>query len=507
MSCRCCRSGTRSTRATSSTSSRACGDSLKLAPDAPLAFTAEPKIDGLSCSLHYEDGALVYGATRGDGFEGENVSANIGTVKEIPQHLKDKNPPRVIDIRGEVYMRHADFAVLNEAQIAAGLPPYANPRNFAAGSLRQLDPAITASRPLQFFAYAWGEAEPPPAETQGGMLAYFRDVGVPVNPLTKLCWSAEELLAQFRAIEEGRATLGYDIDGVVYKVDDLALQKRLGFASRSPRWAIAHKFAAQRATTILNGIDIQVGRTGALTPVARLAPVTVGGVVVQNATLHNEDEIARKDIRVGDTVVVQRAGDVIPQIVEVLTDKRSKNAEPYAFPTECPVCHSAAVRAIDEKGEADVVRRCTGALVCPAQAIERLKHFCSRNAMDIEGLGDKQIEAFFHEGTHPHRRGDFHTVGGRNASRRLAQKLERARRLRRDIRREICLAAIDARRHVAAQPLHFRAGHPARRRNQCPAPCAVISARSTRFARLRGPRCGQRFRTPRGTDRSDRRGR
>ena len=371
---------------------------LKVPTDAPLAFVAEPKIDGLSCSLRYEDGTLVHGATRGDGFEGEDVTGNIRTVADIPAKLKGRTVPRVIDVRGEIYMLHADFTKLNEQQTAAGLAPYANPRNCAAGSLRQIDPAVTASRPLKFFAYAWGEAEPAPATTQHAMLAFFAKAGVPVNPLIKVCSGADAMIAHYRTIESQRATLGYDIDGVVYKVDDLALQMRLGFASRTPRWAIAHKFAAQRATTILNGIDIQVGRTGSLTPVARLAPVTVGGVVVQNATLHNEDEIARKDVRIGDTVVVQRAGDVIPQIVGVLTDKRPKDAKPYDFPTVCPACGSAAVRETDEKGEADVVRRCTGALVCPAQAVERLKHFCSRNAMDIEGLGDKQIETFFQEG-------------------------------------------------------------------------------------------------------------
>lgn len=371
---------------------------LRIPPDTPLAFVAEPKIDGLSCSLRYEDGELAYGVTRGDGFEGEDVTANIRTVKDVPARLKGDAIPRVIDVRGEIYMRHADFAALNKQQVEAGLAPYANPRNFAAGSLRQIDASITASRPLHFFAYAWGEAEPPPATTQDGMLDFFKAAGLPVNPLVKLCKDADELIAYHRSIEAQRAALGYDIDGVVYKVDDLALQIRLGFASRTPRWAIAHKFAAERATTILNGIDIQVGRTGALTPVARLQPVTVGGVVVQNATLHNEDEIARKDIRIGDTVVVQRAGDVIPQIVEVMLDKRPADAKPFDFPHTCPVCGSAAVREMDDKGQADVVRRCTGGLVCSAQAVERLKHFCSRNALDIEGLGDKQIEAFFQEG-------------------------------------------------------------------------------------------------------------
>jgi DNA ligase (NAD+) len=371
---------------------------LGLAENAPLAFTAEPKIDGLSCSLRYEKGRLVSAATRGDGFEGEDVTANIRTIREIPHRLKG-DAPEVIEARGEVYMAHADFSALNERQALAKKPVFANPRNAAAGSLRQLDASITAGRPLRFFAYAWGEASDLPARTQKGVIDAFADFGLPVNPLTRLCASAEEMLAHYRAIEAQRATLGYDIDGVVYKVDDIGLQTRLGFVSRAPRWAVAHKFPAERAMTILRGIEIQVGRTGVLTPVARLEPITVGGVVVSNATLHNEDEIARKDVRIGDTVIVQRAGDVIPQIVEVVADKRPHDAKPYAFPHVCPRCGSAALREIDEKtGEADVARRCTGSLICPAQAVERLKHFASRNAMDIEGLGDKQIEYFYEQG-------------------------------------------------------------------------------------------------------------
>jgi len=371
---------------------------LGLGDEAPLAFTAEPKIDGLSCSLRYENGRLVGAATRGDGFEGEDVTANIRTLRDVPHRLHGAAPD-AIEARGEVYMTHKDFAALNERQKAAGKPVFANPRNAAAGSLRQLDASITAGRPLRFFAYGWGEVSALPADTQAGVLAAFERFGLPVNPLIKLCASAEEMLAHYRDIEQRRATLGYDIDGVVYKVDDIALQTRLGFVSRAPRWAAAHKFPAERATTIVRDIEIQVGRTGALTPVARLAPVTVGGVVVSNATLHNEDEIVRKDIRVGDTVVVQRAGDVIPQIVEVVVAKRPEGAKPYEFPHVCPRCGSAALREIDEKtGEADVVRRCTGSLVCPAQAVERLKHFASRNAMDIEGLGDKQIELFHAQG-------------------------------------------------------------------------------------------------------------
>jgi len=370
---------------------------LGLSEAAPLAMTAEPKIDGLSCTIRYEDGELKQAATRGDGYEGEDVTANVRTIKAVPNRLT--GAPRIFEARGEVYMRHADFAALNARQAEAGKPTFANPRNFAAGSLRQLDPHITASRPLAFFAYAWGEVSEPFATTQFGAIEAMGRFGLPTNPLTKLCRSAAELLAHYRAIEAERANLGYDIDGVVYKVDDLALQQRLGFVSRSPRWATAHKFPSERATTVLEAIEIQVGRTGALTPVAKLRPVTVGGVVVANATLHNEDEIARKDVRIGDTVVVQRAGDVIPQVVEVVIERRPPGAEPFKFPETCPACDSAALREIDEKtGEADVVRRCTGHLVCPAQAVEGLKHFASRNAFDIEGLGDKQIELFFKEG-------------------------------------------------------------------------------------------------------------
>ena len=369
---------------------------LGLKEDAPLAFTAEPKIDGLSCSLRYERGELVQAATRGDGFEGEDVTANVRTISEVPHKLKGE-APAVLEARGEVYMNRADFAQLNERQAEAGKMIYANPRNSAAGSLRQIDAGVTAQRLLRFFAYAWGEVSDMPANTQKGMLDFLHHAGFVTNKLTKLCHSADEMIAHYRDIEQQRASLGYDIDGVVYKVDDLSYQERLGFVSRAPRWAVAHKFPAERATTVLRAIDIQVGRTGALTPVARLDPVTVGGVVVQNATLHNEDEIARKDIRVGDTVVIQRAGDVIPQVVEVDLDK-PRGAHVYKFPHTCPACGSAAVREMDEKGEEDVVRRCTGGLICPAQVVERLKHFCSRLAMDIEGLGDKQIELFYGKG-------------------------------------------------------------------------------------------------------------
>jgi DNA ligase (NAD+) len=369
---------------------------LGLKEDADLAFLAEPKIDGLSCSLRYEAGALKTAATRGDGTEGEDVTANIRTIDDVPNELKGRDAPEAIDVRGEIYMARADFIALNQRQQKAGKQIFANPRNAAAGSLRQLDSSITASRPLRFFAYGWGEASDLPAQTQHGVVEAFKRWGLPTNPLTKLCKSVAEMLAYHRDIEGRRAKLGYDIDGVVYKLDRVDWQARLGAVSRTPRWALAHKFPAEKATTVVNDISITVGRTGALTPTAILEPVNVGGVVVSNATLHNEDEIARKDVRIGDTVTIQRAGDVIPQVLAVDLDKRPKNSKPFKFPTVCPVCGSAAVREVDPKtGKLEAVRRCTGTLICPAQAIERLRHFVSRNAFDIEGLGERQIEAFF----------------------------------------------------------------------------------------------------------------
>jgi DNA ligase (NAD+) len=395
---------------------------LRVPADDPIAFTAEPKIDGLSISLRYEHGELTEAATRGDGLEGENVTKNVMTIKQIPHTLKGRGVPESIDVRGEIYMTHADFFRMNKEQEAAGAKVFANPRNAAAGSLRQLDASITAARPLRFFAYAWGLASKLPADTQAGVDAAFAKWGLPVNPLLRVCTGTEELVAYYEELAEERAKLAYDIDGVVYKVNRLALQERLGFVSRSPRWAIAHKFPAQQAMTILNGIDIQVGRTGALTPVARLAPITVGGVVVTNATLHNEDEIQRKDVRVGDTVIVQRAGDVIPQIVGIVPDKRPKGAKPYVFPKVCPYCGSHAVREKNEKtGKVDVVRRCTGGLICPAQRVERLKHFVSRNAFDIEGLGEKNIQAFYDDGLIQSPE-DIFTLAVRDA--RSATKLE-----------------------------------------------------------------------------------
>ncbi|MFC5585643.1 NAD-dependent DNA ligase LigA [Nitratireductor kimnyeongensis] len=389
---------------------------LKLDADAPVAMTAEPKIDGLSLSLRYENGRLVSAATRGDGQEGENVTANARSVTDIPNVL-DGDPPEVIEVRGEVYMTHADFFALNKRQEEAGKPTYVNPRNTAAGSLRQLDSSVTAARPLKFFAYAWGEVSDMPADTQTGMVAALEAYGFRVNELMKRCESAEALLTQYRLIEEKRATLPYDIDGVVYKVDDLALQQRLGFVSRSPRWAIAHKFPAEKATTILNGIDIQVGRTGALTPVARLEPVTVGGVVVTNATLHNAEEIERLGVMIGDTVTVQRAGDVIPQILGVIEEKRPADAQAFEFPSVCPCeLKTPVVREGIGSGAEGVVRRCSGEFACPFQRVEHLRHFVSRRAFDIDGLGEKQIEFFFNDPDLPVKApGDIFTLASRDA--------------------------------------------------------------------------------------------
>ena len=369
---------------------------------AALAYTAEPKIDGLSLSLRYEQGKLIHAATRGDGETGENVTENARTIADIPQHIS--GAPEVLEVRGEVYMSHADFAALNARQLEKGDKLFANPRNAAAGSLRQLDASITAARPLKFFAYAWGALSAPLSDTQFGAIERLAELGFTTNPLTKICNTPEELIAHYRSIEQQRAALGYDIDGVVYKVNDLALQKRLGFRSTTPRWAIAHKFPAELAWTRLERIEIQVGRTGALSPVARLVPVTVGGVVVSNATLHNEDYILGRDskgaliregrdIREGDWVQVYRAGDVIPKIKDVDLTKRAPESVPYVFPVTCPECGSDAIRE-----EGDAVRRCSGGLICPAQAVEKLKHFVSRGAFDIEGLGAKQVETFYKDG-------------------------------------------------------------------------------------------------------------
>lgn len=392
---------------------------LGLPSDAPLAYTAEPKIDGLSLSLRYEGGILQQAATRGDGAVGENVTANAKTIASIPHRLT--GAPDILEVRGEVYMRHDDFAALNARQEQAGAKAFANPRNAAAGSLRQLDPGITAARTLHFFAYAWGELSAPLAETQSGAIERLGALGFDVNPLTQLCENPAQMMAHYNQIAADRASLGYDIDGVVYKLDDLALQRRLGFRSTTPRWAIAHKFPAELAWTQLDGIDIQVGRTGALSPVARLVPVTVGGVVVSNATLHNEDYIAGRagdgtairggrDIRVGDWVEVYRAGDVIPKIRDIDLARRPADAVPFAFPTVCPECGSDAVRE-----DGDSVRRCTGGLICPAQAVEKLRHFVGRAAFDIEGLGAKQVEYFFADPSLPIREpADIFTLQARD---------------------------------------------------------------------------------------------
>jgi len=360
---------------------------LALPEDAVVAMTAEDKIDGLSCSLRYEHGRLVRAATRGDGQVGEDVTPNVATIADIPQVLTG-NVPDVFEIRGEVYMAKADFVALNAAQEARGDKIFANPRNAAAGSLRQKDPAVTAARPLRFLAHGWGAASAVPGETQSAVMAAIAAWGVPVSPLLVRCESIAQMLSHYRGIEHQRADLPYDIDGVVYKVDRLDWQERLGFVAKAPRWGIAHKFPAERAETTLEAIDIQVGRTGKLTPVGRLKPVTVGGVVVANVTLHNRDEIARLGLRLGDRIVLQRAGDVIPQVVENLTRDAARPS--YVFPDHCPECHSEAVA---EEGEVDV--RCTGGLICPAQRVERLKHFVSRGALDIEGLGEKTIIEFF----------------------------------------------------------------------------------------------------------------
>ena len=427
-----------------------------------IDYTAEPKIDGLSLSLRYEDGMLVQAATRGDGEVGENVTENARTIADIPRKLTG-DAPQVLEVRGEVYMSHADFARLNERQEASGDKTFANPRNAAAGSLRQLDARITASRPLRFFAYSWGELSAPLAATQFDAIQRLRALGFQTNPLTVLCDGPEAMLSHYRLIEAQRATLGYDIDGVVYKVNDLALQARLGFRSSTPRWAIAHKFPAQLAWTELLGIDIQVGRTGALSPVARLRPVTVGGVVVSNATLHNEDYIAGrdskgevirggKDIRVGDWVQVYRAGDVIPKVADVDLSRRRDGAQPYVFPNICPECGSPAHRE-----EGDSVRRCTGGLICPAQAVERLKHFVSRSAFDIEGLGAKQVEMFFNDATLPVKTpADIFTLSARDAANPL-QKL-RNRDGFGEVSATKLFAAIEAKRTIPLDRLIFSFG-------------------------------------------------
>jgi len=426
---------------------------LALDPDAPLAVTVEPKIDGLSCSLRYEQGRLVKAATRGDGAEGEDVTENVKTLKDIPARLAVARPPAVCEIRGEVYMAHADFFALNRRQEQEGKPLFANPRNAAAGSLRQLDPSITASRPLKFFAYAWGEMSDMPANTQSGMIGYFAAAGLKTNPLTKLCDSLEAMLATYRAIEMQRATLGYDIDGVVYKLDRLDWQERLGFVSRSPRWALAHKFPAEEASTLVRAIEIQVGRTGALTPVAKLEPVTVGGVVVTNATLHNADEIVRKDVRIGDTVRIRRAGDVIPQVLAVVMEQRPAHTHKFAFPQTCPCpLRTPIMRDTTASGEQGAIARCTGEFACPFQTIEHLRHFVSRRAFDIDGLGEKQIAEFFERGwiKEP---ADIFTLEARNPTIRLEAQEGYG-----DVSVGNLFGAIRARREIALDRFIFALG-------------------------------------------------
>jgi DNA ligase (NAD+) len=437
---------------------------LKLGDDDRINFSAEPKIDGLSMSLRYEGGELVTAATRGDGAVGEDVTANIRTLEDVPQKLRGRNVPDICEVRGEVYMTKQAFLALNERQKAAGDTIFANPRNSAAGSLRQKDPGITASRPLGFFAYAWGEMAAMPADTQSGMIKWFERCGFKTNPLTRLCHSVEELLSFHREIETRRSHLDYDIDGVVYKVDRIDWQERLGFVSRTPRWAIAHKFPAERAMTKLIGIVIQVGRTGSLTPVGKLEPVGVGGVIVQNVTLHNEDYIKGiggdgeqlregREIMIGDTVIVQRAGDVIPQVVDVVLDKRPDNARSFHFPKKCPCPpHTDVVREETAAGEEGARARCTGEFACPYQKIEHLKLFASRRAFDIDGLGEKQIEFFFEQGwvKEP---AEIFTLPTRNARIKLEQFEGYGETSVRNL-----FAAIEGRRHIALERFIYALG-------------------------------------------------
>jgi DNA ligase (NAD+) len=437
---------------------------LKLGDDDRIDFSAEPKIDGLSMSLRYEGGELVTAATRGDGAEGEDVTANIRTLEDVPKKLKGRNVPDICEVRGEVYMTKQAFLALNERQKAAGDTIFANPRNSAAGSLRQKDPGITASRPLGFFAYAWGQMTAMPEDTQSGMIHWFERCGFKTNPLTRLCHSVEQLIGFHRKIEEQRAKLDYDIDGVVYKVDRLDWQERLGFVSRTPRWAIAHKFPAERAITVLRDIEIQVGRTGSFTPVGKLEPIGVGGVIVQNVTLHNEDYIKGiggdgeqlregREIMIGDTVIVQRAGDVIPQIVDVVIDKRPKDARPFHFPKKCPCSlHTDVVREETAAGEEGARARCTGEFACPYQKIEHLKLFASRRAFDIDGLGEKQIEFFFEQGwvKEP---ADIFTLPARNNEIKLGEHEGYGETSVRNL-----FASIEARRKIALERFIFALG-------------------------------------------------
>ena len=437
---------------------------LGLAADAGVELTAEPKIDGLSISLTYRDGRLVQAATRGDGTEGENVTANVMTMQQVPRRLAGRGVPELIEVRGEIYLRHDEFEKLNAEQAAAGAKVFANPRNAAAGSLRQLDSSITARRPLRFFAYGWGAASTLPAQTQSGVYKSFEQWGLPLNPLMRVCETTEEVLAFHREMAAQRASLGYDIDGVVYKVNRLDWQTRLGFVSRAPRWAIAHKFPPQEAMTRLLGIEIQVGRTGALTPAAKLEPVTVGGVVVSNATLHNEDEIARKDIRIGDTVIVRRAGDVIPQVLGAVLDKRPKGAKPYEMPEICPVCGSSAVREVDAKtGRVDVVRRCTGGLICPAQAQGAAEAFRLAQRLRHRGSGREADRGLLRRGPHHAAGRHLHPGQARRAPPR-GQSPGGEEGLRCEVDREPVQGHRGAPQDCA-RSFHLRARHPPHRRD------------------------------------------
>jgi DNA ligase (NAD+) len=426
---------------------------LGLGSGAQIDFTAEPKIDGLSLSLRYERGTLVRGATRGDGSEGEDVTPNVKVVPGIPHALKGPHVPEICEVRGEVYMTKSAFLALNEQQGASGKTVFANPRNSAAGSLRQLDPAVTATRPLKFFAYAWGEMSALPARTQWGMLEWLAERGLETNPLARLCHSVEELLEFHRETERRRSVLDYDIDGVVYKVDRLDWQERLGFVSRDPRWAIAHKFAAQKATTVVRAVEVQVGRTGALTPVAKLAPVSVAGVIISNVSLHNEDKIRELDVRVGDTVTIQRAGDVIPQVLGIVPEMRPSDAQPYLFPRICPCpLGTAVVRERTAAGEPGAVARCSGELACPYQRIEHLRHFVSRRAFDIEGLGEKQIALFLEKGwiAEP---ADLFKLAERNRTIKLEEQEGFG-----EVSARKLFAAIEARRSVALERFLYALG-------------------------------------------------
>lgn len=426
---------------------------LRIQESTALAFTAEPKIDGLSLSIRYEGARLVSAATRGDGAEGEDVTANVKTLRDVPHRLHGKGIPDICEVRGEVYMTRADFLALNKRFEADGKPTMANPRNGAAGSLRQIDSTVTAGRPLKFFAYSWGEISRMPCDTQFAMVEWLASCGFVTSPHLRLCHSVDEMLDAYRRIEGMRASLAYDIDGVVYKLNNIEWQERLGYVGRTPRWAVAHKFPAEKATTVVRDIEIQVGRTGALTPVAKLVPVNVGGVVVSNATLHNEQEIARKDVRIGDTVTIQRAGDVIPQVLGVLPDKRPKDAKPFKFPSTCPCpLKTSVVRDVTASGGEGAILRCSGEFACPFQIVEHLIHFVSRRAFDIDGLGEKQI-ALFHERGWIKEPADIFTLQERNPKIRLEEEEGFG-----DVSVRKLFEAIEARREISLERFIYSLG-------------------------------------------------